>query len=254
MKKAGALLLLLLLPMLLVSTPVQAETVSPAPPFEVVLREQLEELDLSAIEDALRVIQEEYDVYVPTLDLQFFQALREGGGFSAADIFSGLSRYLFKEFLGQSGLLVKLVVLAVLCTLMKKMQDTLGGSVGEIAYAICFLVLIGIVLQSFATAVRDVSTTVHTMVTFIYSLLPLLPTFLVSMGAAGSAALFHPLITIAATTVSTIVANTVMPMLYFSGVLFLINSFSDCALACYRLPRIPKKHLAQGSRALASTA
>ncbi|MDP3487397.1 MAG: stage III sporulation protein AE, partial [Bacillota bacterium] len=118
-------------------------------------------------------------------------------------------------------------VLSVLCALMKKMQDSLGGDVGSVAYAICFLVLMGIALQSFAFTIQTVSGSVSTMINFIYSLLPVLLTLLVSMGAAGSAALFHPLITVAATTVSTIVANTVLPLLYFSGVLYLINSFSD---------------------------
>ena len=223
MRKVGVILCLILF---LVSAPAQAGLEDPSS-FELIIKEQLDELDLSSLEDTFRTISEEYDVYVPSLDLKFFRDLREGGGFNAGETFATLVRYLFREVVGQSALLAKLIVLAVLCTLMKRMQDTLGGSVGEIAYAVCYLVLVGIVLQSFATAVRDVTTTVYTMVTFIYSLLPLILTLLISMGAAGSAALFHPLITIAATTVSTVVANTVLPLLYFSGVLHLVNSLSD---------------------------
>lgn len=225
MKKliAVVLLLLMLLPAQALAAPEDLESA-----LESVLNEQLSELDLASLETVLKEIQDEYADYIPSLDIRSVIAnLRSGGGLSPKKILASLLRYFMSEVVGQSSLLGKLIVLAVLCALMKKMQDSLGGDVGSVAYAICFLVLMGIALQSFAFTIQTVSASVSTMVGFIYSLLPVLLTLLVSMGAAGSAALFHPLITVAATTVSTIVANTVLPLLYFSGVLYLINSFSD---------------------------
>lgn len=217
------LLLLILLPAHVSATPEDLESA-----LESVLNEQLSELDLQSLETVLEAIQDEYAGYIPNLDIRsVISNLRSGGGLNPKDVLANLLRYFLSEIVGQSSLLGKLIVLAVLCALMRKMQDSLGGDVGSVAYAICFLVLMGIALQSFAFTIQTVSGSVNTMVGFIYSLLPVLLTLLVSMGAAGSAALFHPLITVAATTVSTIVANTVLPLLYFSGVLYLINSFSD---------------------------
>jgi stage III sporulation protein AE len=219
--------LLLLIIVLSFSPLASAGTPDQAPSLDIILQEQLNELDLSPLEDIVAAIRAEYDGYLPSLDLSYFRTLREGGGFRPGDVLAGLLRYAARELAAQTTLLAKLIVLAVLCTLVKRMQDSLGGSVGEIAYAICYLVLIGIALQSFSHALGSVSASVHTMVSFIYSLLPVLLTLLMSMGAAGSAALFHPMITVAVTVVSTIVANTVLPLLYFSGVLYLINSLSD---------------------------
>jgi len=225
MKKlfAVVILLLLLLPTHALAAPNDLEDT-----LESILNEQLNELDLHSLEEVLSAIQREYDGYIPNLDVQgVIGSIRSGGGLNPKEVLSNLLRYFLREVVGQTSLLAKLIVLAVLCALMKKMQDSLGGSVGNIAYAICFLVLMGIALQSFAYTVQTVSGSVQTMVNFIYSLLPVLLTLLISMGAAGSAALFHPLVTAAATTVSTIIANTVLPLLYFSGVLYLINSFSE---------------------------
>lgn len=225
MKKiiAVVMLLFMLLPTRVSAAPEDIEKA-----LESVLNEQLSELDLQSLEAVLVAIQDEYADYIPRLDINsVISNLRFGGGFNPKEILSNLMRYFLHELVGQSSLLGKLIVLSVLCALMKKMQDSLGGDVGSVAYAICFLVLMGIALQSFAFTIQTVSGSVSTMINFIYSLLPVLLTLLVSMGAAGSAALFHPLITVAATTVSTIVANTVLPLLYFSGVLYLINSFSD---------------------------
>ena len=206
---------------LLLHTPVQAET------LERVLTEQLRELDLDSLEETLEQIREEYGAYIPRLGAEFFRDLRLGKGLSVTQILSDMVSFLLREFSAQGVLLVKLVVLAVLSTLMRQMQNSLGGTVGNIAYSICYLVLLGIVLNSFAAAAREVSQSVETIVTFIYSLLPVLLTLLVSMGAAGSAALFHPLITIGITLINGVVANTVLPLLYFSGVLYLVNSLSD---------------------------
>lgn len=216
-------LLMLMLPTTVLAAPEDLHST-----LEAVLNEQLNELDLHSLEEVLEAIQQEYAGYVPELNIRgVISSLRSGGGFSPKEILFNLLRFFLRELVGQSALLGRLIVLAVLCALMKKMQDSLGGSVGNVAYSICFLVLMGIALQSFALTVQGVSSSVRTMVSFIYSLLPVLLTLLVSMGAAGSAALFHPLITVAATTVSTIIANTVLPLLYFSGVLYLINSFSE---------------------------
>jgi len=225
MKKLCAIvmMLLLLLPAQARAAPEDLEST-----LESVLNEQLSELDLESLQGVLEEIQDEYAGYIPTLDIpSVISNLRSGGNLNPKEILVNLLRYFLSEIVGQSSLLGRLIVLAVLCALMKKMQDSLGGDVGTVAYAICFLVLLGIALQSFAFTIQTVSGSVRTMVNFIYSLLPVLLTLLVSMGAAGSAALFHPLITVAATTVSTIVANTVLPLLYFSGVLYLINGFSD---------------------------
>ncbi|KAF0197416.1 MAG: stage III sporulation protein AE [Bacillota bacterium] len=225
MKKfvAVIMLLLLLLPTQVFAAPEDWESA-----LESVLNEQLDELDLASLETVLQAIQDEYAGYIPNLDIRsVISNLHSGGGLNPKEVLASLLRYFLSEIIGQLSLLGKLIVLAVLCALMKKMQDSLGGDVGNVAYAICFVVLMGFTLQSFAFAIQTVSGSIRTMVGFIYSLLPVLLTLLVSMGAAGSAALFHPLITVAATTVSTIVANTVLPLLYFSGVLYLINSFSD---------------------------
>ena len=182
MKKliAVMLLLLMLLPTQVLAAPEDLESA-----LESVLNEQLSELDLASLETVLKEIQDEYADYIPSLDIRaVLSNLRSGGGLSPKEVLASLLRYFMREVVGQSALLGKLIVLAVLCALMKKMQDSLGGDVGSVAYAICFLVLMGIALQSFAFTIQTVSASVSTMVGFIYSLLPVLLTLLVSMGAA----------------------------------------------------------------------
>jgi len=199
-----------------------------APDINVIIEQQLRELDTTDLEAVLERIKAEYAGYVPDLSLAtLIRNLRTGTSIDPREVINGLLRYALQGAIAQAGLLSRLVVLAVLCALMKKIQDSFGGNVGQVGYAVCFVVLMGIVLTSFSLTVRTISSTVDTLLTVVYSLLPVLLTLLISMGAVGSAALLHPLVAAATTTVSAIVINTVLPLLYFSGVLYLVNSFSD---------------------------
>ena len=152
MKKiiAVVILLLMLLPTHASAAPEDLESA-----LESVLNEQLSELDLASLETVLQAIQDEYAGYIPQLDVRSVIAnLRSGGGLNPKDVLLNLMRYFLSEVVGQSALLGKLIVLAVLCALMRKMQDSLGGDVGSVAYGICFLVLMGIALQSFAFTIK----------------------------------------------------------------------------------------------------
>lgn len=198
------------------------------PDVGAIIEQQLSELDTAPLDEVLARLHAEYAGYVPELSIPgILSGLRTGAIVDPREFANSLLRYAFREVVAQSGLLSRLVVLAVLCALMQKMQDSFGGGVGQVAYAVCFVVLMGMVLTSFSLTVRTVSTAVNTLLTLVYSLMPVLLTLLLSMGAAASATLLHPLIAAATATVSAIVINTVLPLLYFSGVLSLISAFSD---------------------------
>lgn len=196
--------------------------------LEPILNQQLRELNLTSLEDVLRELEQEYAGFVPELSIGgMIEGLRGSGGLNPRQVLFNLSRFALGEVSRQTSLLGRIIVVAMLCVLMKKMQDSFGGSVGNVAYSVCFLVLVGVVLQSFSLLTRDVVEAVELMISLTYSLLPVLLSLLVSLGAAGSAALFHPLVAATATTVSTIVRNLVIPLVYLAGVLTLLNAISE---------------------------
>ncbi|MBS3872819.1 MAG: stage III sporulation protein AE [Firmicutes bacterium] len=196
--------------------------------LDAVLNQQLRELNLHSFEEVLRDVEEEYAGFVPELTIEGLTlGLGGSGGLNPRQVLINLSRFALGEVSRQTSLLGRIIVVAMLCVLMKKMQDSFGGSVGNAAYGVCFLVLVGVVLQSFSLLTREVMNAVELMISLLYSLLPVLLSLLVSLGAAGSAALFHPLVAATATTVSTVVRNLVIPLIYFAGILTLLNALSD---------------------------
>ena len=62
-------------------------------------------------------------------------------------------RYLFKELYQNLGILIKLAVLIVICALLRNLQSSfLSDSVSEIAFYVCYIVIVSILLVSFSTA------------------------------------------------------------------------------------------------------
>jgi len=196
--------------------------------LDPILRQQLSELNLHSVEEVIRALEEEYKGYIPDFSIgEIIEGLRRGEGLHLSQILANLSRFALREAVRQTSLLGRLIVLAILCVLMKNLQESLGANVGNVAYAVCFLVLVGVVLQSFSMLTLSVVDSVELMVSLMYSLMPVLLSLLVSLGAVGSAAILNPLIAATATTVSGIIANSVLPLLHLSGVLCLLNSFLD---------------------------
>jgi len=70
-------------------------------------------------------------------------------------------------------------------------------------------------------------TTIDSMVTFMQSLLPMLMGLLASVGGFASSAVFQPIIFASISFIATIIKNIIVPLLYFSVVLAILNNISD---------------------------
>ncbi len=220
-----SLLLCILLPL-----HAQAAEPGPAPPdMDQILNEQLQSVDTGDIEQHLAQLQQEYDGFLPDLSIQGVLAMLRGqdGGFSVANLFRTILTLGFREIVGQWALLVRLIVLSILCVILQHLHDALDGKVADVAYMICYLVLIGFALQSFGMAMAVTKQALQTMVNFVHALYPVLLTILLSIGNVSSAALFHPVLTMALSAVTTIIGGTAVPLIFFAGVLIMVNDLAE---------------------------
>jgi stage III sporulation protein AE len=194
------------------------------------LNDQLSAIDLNAIENHLSKINEEFNTYVPQLNLKdMISKIAKGEiGIGVKEIISGLLKYLFKEMVANSRLLGQLLVLAVLCAVLQNVQSAFEkGSVGKIAWSVCFLAILSLALRSFAIAVQTGRETIENMVSFMNAMLPVLITLLTAMGNVTTATLFHPLTLVVLSTVSTLIKDIVFPLIFFSVILGLANNITS---------------------------
>ncbi len=104
-------------------------------------------------------------------------------GSGPGDLFRLLARNFFRELYLSLHLLRQLVVIGMLAALLQRLSQSFGlKTVINLAFGVCFLVLMLVALQSFQAVLTLAVTAVDDMVSFMQSLLPLLSTLLITVG------------------------------------------------------------------------
>lgn len=194
------------------------------------LQTKMSELDFSTVEKYLAEINRDINTYIPELDLKdmISKLIRGEMGVTATGVIKGLLKYLFREMVTSSRLLGQLLILAVLCAVLQNVQSAFEkGTVGKVAWAVCYMVLLTLALGSFTMAVQTGREAIEEMVSFMHAMIPILITLLTAMGNITTATLFHPLTLLVLSTISTLIKNVVFPMIFFATLLGLANNISS---------------------------
>ena len=84
-------------------------------------------------------------------------------------------KFAFHELIANGKLLASLVYVTVLSMFLQSLQNAFeSGTISKVAYAVVFMVLIIIALNSFHVAVSYAMDAISTMTSFIIALIPLL--------------------------------------------------------------------------------
>ena len=152
----------------------------------------------------------------------------EGLSLNWQSIWQTVTTSLFKEVAANTHLMGKLLFLAVLCAMLQNLQNSFEqSSISLLAYSVCFIFMAVIALTAFYNAVTLATQTVGYMVGFMEALLPLLISLLAGVGALTSAALFTPLMLFIISSVSIVIKDVVLPLLFLTATLDCLNYLSD---------------------------
>lgn len=206
--------------------PVQAE------PKPVLFQENNPFLDpgIGELEVFLSELDRELAENLPNLSLvQLFTDLKEGkADFRFGTILEGLVYFFFRELLANTSLLGKLIVLAILASVLQNIQAAFEQStVSRLCNAVVFLALISLALTSFHQVTGTGKAAIEQMVNFIYALLPVLVTLMASVGSISTATITHPVVFASLSLISSMTVNIVFPLIYFAAVLAIVNHISD---------------------------
>lgn len=148
--------------------------------------------------------------------------------FSFSGILNRIIKYLLKEVFLNVDILIKIVILAIICAILKNLQNSfLSESVGELAFFVCYIVLVSMLMISFSTAMRMCTDIIDSMVTFMHSIIPLLITLLATSGSISSAGVFQQVLVVLVEIGATVIKNFFIPLIFFVTVLNIVNNISD---------------------------
>ncbi|MGA9172424.1 MAG: stage III sporulation protein AE [Thermoactinomyces sp.] len=194
------------------------------------VRSQLNQVQTKQVESFWSQLSDDYGQFFdrgsfPNLFDMLLSGKKE---WSMKDVSLAFLRYFFHEILYNGKLLGSIIILTVFSMILQMLQTAFErNQVSKVAYAIAFLVLIILTVNSFHVAVDAAKTAIGRMIDFMLALIPLMLTLMMTMGNIGSATLFHPFIVFMIHTIGTFIYTIVFPLLFFSAILSIVSSLSD---------------------------
>src|SRR5690606_11194331 len=140
------------------------------------MEEELNTLDVTEIERFWEGLINEYGGFLPELERGNWQDfLQQLGEFSLSQIFQGFAAFAFYELSVNGRLVGLLIMLTIFSMFLQSLQNDFEKStVAKIAYAVVFMVLIIIALNSFQVVITYATETVQKIIDFTLAIVPLL--------------------------------------------------------------------------------
>jgi stage III sporulation protein AE len=198
-------------------------------PQQDVIHEQIEKLGIDEIRQYWEKIVSEYGGFLPESQkgpfIQFISGEKE---FSFQEWLTAFMKFILYELLTNGKLLGTLVLLTVFSMFLQSLQNAFEQhTVSKVAYAVVYMVLIIIALNSFRLAIDYAKDAIETMSSFIIALLPLLLALLASSGGIVSAAFFHPIIVFLMNTTGLLIEYFTLPLLFLAALLSIVSTMSE---------------------------
>ncbi|MEH7124476.1 stage III sporulation protein AE [Bacillus sp. JJ1773] len=201
------------------------KTVSP----QALVNAQLDSLNIDELKSFWEKISSEYGGFLPESQKgSLYEFLKGEKKFSFKDWSSGFLKFIFHEFIVNGKLLGSLILLTIFSMFLQSLQNSFEKStVSKAAYAIVFMVLIILALNSFHIAISYTQEAIDTMISFILALIPLLLALIASSGGLISAAFFHPVILFLMNMSGLLIQYVVLPLMFLSALLSIVSVMSD---------------------------
>ena len=197
-------------------------TAGPVLAAPVLPPEVVDAVDLSGLKDFLNTIDEDVQLYLPRLDLKSWGIT--GPEWDLPKIIKGIFQFFLREILFNFKLLGQLIILAMALAVLENIKHAFEeDSVSRSAFSLCFLVVMGIVMNCFRVTFGIARGTITEMTNFMYAITPILFSIVAAGGGVVTAAIVHPLLISSVGLIGVLVSNFVFPLIMFTGILGMVN-------------------------------
>lgn len=198
--------------------------------LDQLIEKQMESLKIDELEQLVREINSTTQDLLPKISFRkFMTSLIKGENvLDGEKVLSGILKIVFNEIIANSVLLSKLIILGIICSLFTNIQSAFErDAVGEVAFYVCYLILISLSIKSFVIAMDVTRKAITDMVALMQILLPILLTLLVAVGGITTSSLFKPIILGAVSIISTLMKDIILPMIFYATVVGIVCKISS---------------------------
>ena len=184
--------------------------------------------DTLNISDFLKESQDYTKDVMPGINLNDLLTAAITGTVDNVKIIHAFLNIFGKEFVNSLTIITSIIVIIVIHGILKSISEELGNSgVSQIAYYVQYILIVTIVMGSFADIVLMVKTSIQNLVSFINMLVPILITLLITTGSITTAGTIQPLILFLTTIIGNFIVNVAIPITLVSAALWIISQISD---------------------------
>lgn len=198
--------------------------------LDKLIEKRMESLKIDELEHLIKEINNTTEEIFPKVNFKNFMIslIKSEKVFDGEEVLTGIFKLIFREVLVNSELLAKLLILSIICSIFTNLQSAFEkDTVGEIAFYVCYLILISLSIKSFAIAMEITWDAINDMVILMQALLPTLLTLLVAVGGITSSSLFEPIILGAVSIISTLMKDIILPLIFYATVMGIICKISS---------------------------
>lgn len=198
--------------------------------LDSLINSQIDNLNMKDLEAVVKDINKDTDEIVSKIDLKSsIVAMVKGQDcLSFKELSKGTMNYFFKELSANWKILSQILFLSIICSVLVNMQSTFEKeAVGEMSFYICYLVLVGLSINSFMITIKIANEAIFNMVALMQALLPALMTLLLAIGGITSSSLFQPIILGSINMISTLMKDFVLPLILIGAVIGIVSNISE---------------------------
>ena len=149
------------------------------------------------------------------------------GNISFDTILNAVLSIVFKEVKSVLKLVLSIVTIAIICSLLKNLQDAFSDeSISQVAFYACYALIIMVLSKSFIISISVAKEVITNISDFMSALLPILITMISLAGGITSAATLDPIVLGAVVFIPKIYSNIIIPMILMGFVLEFANNLS----------------------------
>lgn len=137
-------------------------------------------------------------------------------------------------------IIFSIIAVSILCSILKNIQSSFGGNVSEIAFYVCYLFIIILIIASYTDIVSLCKDTITKLNDFMNMLIPLVLGLLVANGSIVSVSILQPILLVMTSTINVIVANVILPIIFISTMMNLIGNISE-NIKVSKIPKLLQK-------------
>ena len=124
--------------------------------------------------------------------------------------------------------------------MLKNIQSSFGGSVSEVAFYVCYLFIVVLIIKSFTDIMGICEETIIKLSDFVNILIPLILALLLANGSIATVGILKPVLLFMVSCINVIVSKFILPILFISTMLGLVSNISE-GIEISKLPKFLQK-------------